>query len=250
VAKAVAAKPKLVQISTAYGQQQEGSTTLPRNKYTEIRPEKPTSKEEATRPEFKACQYTTEAIVSEGIDKGELRKVCTNLDCPVHQPKKRPQQGDDAKWKAEQEKQRRETAMANAIGIRTLAAITAAVPVRLMKRDLAFIVEALLPLMDEPRLAMIARNRGIRSKEGESVGRLLAGVLRKADESELGRVLVEIVILLSTRSQSDGGKVLRTAAQTYKVDTDAIALKVKQEFAAKTKAKKEAKPVPKAKKAA
>jgi ParB family chromosome partitioning protein len=250
VAKAVAAKPKLVQISTAYGQQQEGSTTLPRNKYTEIRPEKPTTKDEATRPEFKTCQYTTEAIVSEGIDKGELRKVCTNLNCPVHHPKKRPQQGDDAKWKAEQEKQRRETAMANTIGIRTLAAITTAVPVRLMKRDLAFIVEALLPIMDEPRLAMIARNRGVRSKEGESVGRLLAGVLRKADESELGRVLVEIVILLSTRSQTDGGKALRIAAQTYKVDTDAIALKVKQEFAVKAKAKKETKPVPKAKKAA
>ena len=140
--------------------------------------------------------------------------------------------------------------MANTIGIRTLAAITTAVPVRLMKRDLAFIVEALLPVMDEPRLAMIARNRGIRSKEGESVGRLLAGVLRKADESELGRVLVEIVILLSTRAQSDNGKVLRTAAQTYKVDTDAIAIKVKQEFAAKAKAKKDSKPVPKAKKAA
>jgi ParB family chromosome partitioning protein len=75
-------------------------------------------------------------------------------------------------------------------------------------------------------------------------------VLRKADESELGRALVEIAILLSTRSQTDNGKVLRTAAQTYKVDTDAIALKVKQEFAAKVKAKKEAKPVPKAKKAA
>jgi ParB family transcriptional regulator, chromosome partitioning protein len=250
VAKAVAAKPKLVQISTAYGQQQEGSATLPRNKYTEIRPEKPTTKDEATRPEFKTCQYTTEAIVSEGIDKGELRKVCTNLNCPVHHPKKRPQQGDDAKWKAEQEKQRRETAMANTIGIRTLAAITEAVPVRLMKRDLAFIVEALLPIMDEPRLAMIARNRGIRSKEGESVGRLLAGVLRKADESELGRVLVEIAIPLSTRLQSDSGKILRTAAQTYKVNTDAIALKVKQEFAAKAKAKKEAKLVPKAKKAA
>jgi ParB family chromosome partitioning protein len=64
VAKTVAAKPKLVQISTAYGQQQQGSATLPRNKYTEIRPDKPTTKEEATRPEFKTCKYTTEAIVS------------------------------------------------------------------------------------------------------------------------------------------------------------------------------------------
>jgi hypothetical protein len=37
--------------------------------------------------------------------------------------------------------------------------------------------------------------------------------------------------------RADGGKVLRAAAQTYKVDTDAIALKVKQEFAAKAKSK-------------
>jgi ParB family chromosome partitioning protein len=106
-----------------------------------------------------------------------------------------------------------------------------------MKRDLFFIVEGLFPVLDEPRLAMIARNRGIRPKESESVGRLLSAVLRKADESELGRALVEIVILLSTRSQSDDGKVFRTAAQTYKVDTEAIALMMKHEFAAKDKAR-------------
>lgn len=101
VAKTIAAKPKLVQISTAYGQQKENSTTLPRNKYTEIRSEKPTTKEEATRPEFKTCKFTTEAIVSEGIDKGEIRKVCTEPTCPVHHPKQRPQRiADDAKWKA------------------------------------------------------------------------------------------------------------------------------------------------------
>jgi ParB family chromosome partitioning protein len=48
--------------------------------------------------------------------------------------------------------------------------------------------------------------------------------------------------------------VLRAAAQTYKVDTDAIALKVKQEFSAKEKARKPPqaapKPLSKVKKAA
>jgi len=45
--------------------------------------------------------------------------------------------------------------------------------------------------------------------------------------------------------------VLNEAAAAYKVDTDAIALKVKQEFAAKEKAKKAAQPAAKvAKKAA
>lgn len=40
--------------------------------------------------------------------------------------------------------------------------------------------------------------------------------------------------------------MIRAAAETYKVDADAIALKVKQEFAAKEKARKTAKPDAKA----
>ena len=241
VQKQVAARPELVQISTAYSQQPEGSKLVTRNKYVEIRPDKPDTPEKAKWPEFKTCKHTTEAIVADGIDKGGLRKVCTEPTCPVHHPKKQPTKAD-ASFKAEQEKQRREVAIANATGHRILAAIVSAVPVRLMKRDLLFIGESLLPLLDEPRLTMIARSRGIHAKDGDSVARLLTSVLRKADESELGRALVEIVILLAARSQSDGGKLLKAAAQTYKVDTDAIGLKVKQEFAAKDKAKGQKKP--------
>jgi ParB family chromosome partitioning protein len=63
------------------------------------------------------------------------------------------------------------------------------------------------------------------------------------------RLLVETAILLAT-SRTNTTTVLRDAAATYKVDTEAIALKVKQELAAKAKTKKEPKPVPKAKKAA
>jgi ParB family chromosome partitioning protein len=106
-----------------------------------------------------------------------------------------------------------------------------------MKRDLLFMAENLLPLLDEVRLVMVARNRGIRPSEGQSVGKLLSAFIRKADEGELNRLTIEIVILLAARSQSDGGKVLKAAAQTYNVNTDAIALKVKQEFTAKEKAK-------------
>lgn len=247
VAQSIAVKPKLVQISTAYGQQQEGSPTLPRNKYIEIRPEKPTTKEEATRPEFKTCKYTTEAIISDGIDKGELRKICTEANCPVHHPKKRPQQiADDAKWKAEQEKQRKEAAIANITGIRILAAITAAVPVRLMKRDLLFVVERMSSLLDENRLAVVARQHGIKkAKESDSIAKLFAAYLRCAEESALGRLLVEITIVLSAIRQNSA-QVLRDAATIYKVDVDAIGQKVKQEFAVKEKAKTAKKTIAKA----
>ncbi len=50
----VAAKPELVQISTAYKQQPEGDKAIPRNKYVEIRGEKPDTPEKAKWPEFKS----------------------------------------------------------------------------------------------------------------------------------------------------------------------------------------------------
>jgi ParB family chromosome partitioning protein len=237
VAKTIAAKPKLVQISTAYGQQQEGSSTLPRNKYVAIRSEKPKTKEEAARPEFKTCKYTAEAIVAEGSEKGEIVKVCASPDCPVHHPKKH-QTRTDAAAKAEQEKSRRAEALAQATGIRTLAAIVAAVPVRLMKRDLLFILERLVALMDERRLEMLARLHGIRQKRDDGgITKTFGAFLRRADEGTLSRLIVETTIML-VAARTNPTSVLRDAANIYKVDTDAIALKVKQEFAAKEKAKK------------
>ena len=179
--------------------------------------------------------------MSDGIDKGELRKVCTEPTCPVHHPKKQTPKAD-ASFKAEQEKRRREEALANATGIRVLQSIVAAVPVRLMKRDLLYVTDQLLPLLDEKRLEMVARNRSIKVKDGESVGKLLTAFARKGDEGTVGKLIVETVILLSATNTADGGKVLRTAAQVYGVDPDSVALKVKQEFAAKEKAKRVTKP--------
>jgi ParB family chromosome partitioning protein len=146
---------------------------------------------------------------------------------------------------------RREVAIANTTGIRTLAAIAEAVPVRLMKRDLLFVTERLSSLLDENRLSIIARRYGIKkAKDTDSLGKLFTAYLRRAEESVLGSVLIETTILyMSTRHNP--AQVLNEAAAAYKVDTDAIALKVKQEFAAKEKAKKAAQPAAKvAKKAA
>ena len=49
--------------------------------------------------------------------------------------------------------------------------------------------------------------------------------------------MVESVILLAMHNRSDTAKILRDAATAYKVDIEAISATVKQEFAAKEKAK-------------
>ena len=246
VKRTVAAKPRLVQITTAYVKPAEGSPVVPRNQYVEIRQEKPKNKYQQEAPEYKTCKFVTEAIVADGSEKGEIRKVCANPDCPVHHPKKQQRRADpDAATKAAQEKQRREEVIANTTGIRVLAAIADAVPVRLMRRDLLFVTERLAGLVDERRLEMVARQRGIkREKESDFIAKLFATYLRRAEESVLGSVLVELTILL-TAARQQTAQVLNDAAALYKVDTDAIAAKVKQEFAAKDKVKAAKKVAPK-----
>src|SRR5277367_5946641 len=126
VAQTIAAKPKLVQISYAYGPPpNEGSAVLPRSKYIEIEKQDPKAKKQKDWPEYQTCKSMTEAIVTEGTEKGELRKICADPECPVHRPKKqRPVAAPGVK--VLQEKQRREDALANAIGSRVLSAIVAA----------------------------------------------------------------------------------------------------------------------------
>ncbi len=244
ITRIVEQKPKLVQISTAYGEPADGSPIVPRGKYVEIRQEKPKNKYQQDAPEYKSCRFVAEAIVADGTDKGAVRKVCANPACPVHHPK-RQQTKADAAFKAEQEKRRREEAIANTTGLQVLKAVGEAVPVRLMKRDLLFLAQQLTAMLDERRVTILIRQHGMgKPKDGKAPEKLLAAFLSKAEEGKLGRILIETVILLATRNQANTAKILSEAAQVYKVDVDAITKKVKQEFAAKEKAKAAARKSP------
>lgn len=248
VKQSIAAKPKMVQISTAYGTPKNGSQAVPRNQYVEIRTDKPTNQKQREWPEYKTCKFTTEAIVTEGTERGENKRVCANPDCPIHHARK-SKPANDAAFKAEQDKRRREEAIAQATGLRVLKAIGEAVPARLTKRDLLFAMERFLPANDERRLAILLRqhnlgktNGGKGNRSGDSPMRLLMSFLHKTDEATLGRVLVKLAILQKVHSPGDTGNALREAAEYYKVDVAAVTATVKQEFAAKEKAKAAKKP--------
>ncbi len=83
------------------------------------------------------------------------------------------------------------------------------------------------------RRAIVARQRGIsQAKDSDPIGEMFAAYLRRAEESVLGSLLVEIDIL-HTATRQNAAQLLLDAAAVYKVDVDAIGQKVKQEFAAK-----------------
>ena len=171
-------------------------------------------------------------------EKGEIRRVCANPECPIHHARK-PKPINDAAIKAEQEKRRREEAIAQVTGLRALSAIADAVPVRLMKRDLLFVVERLSATLDDRRLAIVLRQHNIGKPKGatDAPAKLLSAFVRKADEGTMGRLLVELAVLQAAASPNESGKALREAAEFYKVDVGAITTKIKQEFATKDKAK-------------
>jgi ParB family transcriptional regulator, chromosome partitioning protein len=62
---------------------------------------------------------------------------------------KGPNNREETNWKVEQEKQRKEQAIANTTALRVLKAIGDAVPVRLLKRDLLFVITQTFPLVSE-----------------------------------------------------------------------------------------------------
>jgi ParB family chromosome partitioning protein len=245
VKKTVAAKPKLVQITTAYGKPAEGSPVVPRSQYVEIREEKPQNKYQGNAPEYKTCKSVAEAIVADGADKGELRKICADPNCPVHHLKRQTSR-NDAKQREEQEKQRKQEAVSRATGLRTLEAIGNAVPVRLMRRELLFIGTAMVSKLDQPRLEIVAKLHHLGpSKDDEPLPKTVLGYLRRISEGTLGRLIVEMTILLRVSSGQDSNRVLAEAAKEYNVNVESIAATVKKEFAEREKAKAVKKAVPK-----
>ena len=92
-------------------------------------------------------------------------------------------------------------------------------------------------LLDSDLIVTVMRQHGIRLKRDDGgIRKTAAAFVRRTDGGTHSRLLVESGILL-TASRSNPAAALKDAAAAYKVNTDAIALKVKQEFAAKQKSK-------------
>lgn len=69
---------------------------------------------------------------------------------------------------------------------------------RLLKRDLFFVLEKLVSVLDEPRIETLARQHGIRQKRDErGITKTLLAFMRRADEGTLSRLTVEATILLA-----------------------------------------------------
>jgi len=115
-----------------------------------------------------------------------------------------------------------------------------------MKRDLSFLAERMVNLLDENRAAIPAKQHGIKkARENGSTGKLFAAFFAAPTKAPWAAPWLKPAIVLLTASRSNASHVLREAAEFYNVDAAAITTTVTQEFASKEKAKTAKKATPK-----
>ncbi len=118
-------------------------------------------------------------------------------------------------------------------------------PTRRVSRTATTFIRVMVPTLIALSFATVAHAQGTMDFSGAQTlmgtFKTFTAFVRRADEGTLSRLVVEASILLAA-SRGNPTIILKEAAATYKVDTDAITTKVHQEFAAKEKAKKTTQP--------
>jgi len=234
VAKTLAAKPNLVQISSAWNTR-EGAP-LGRNRYLELQLKKAKANGVRTKQVGfeRPCDKMTEAIVVDGGRRGELVKVCADLTCRVHHPDTpSPQQIE--RQRAEERKRIEKDKLAITTRHRVLAAVLERVSEPLKKGDLLTVAHYLIGHLPHSQVPILAKRHKIETdKKSNSPQELLAKRVTTYEEAALCRILLEISLLDSAYQRAGtSDDVLIGAAKRYRVDTDKLGNKVAAEFAAK-----------------
>jgi ParB family chromosome partitioning protein len=251
VAKAIEKKPELVQISTTAWASRDGAP-LGRSRYVELelKKSKPQGATVKLSPSQKPCEKMTDAIVTEGGNRGHVVKVCADPSCRVHHAKQ-PSALETARTRAEERKRMEKEKLAITVRHRVLAEVLKRVGSPLKRGDLVTIAQYAIRSLPFNQEARMAKRHKLDTENGATSGK--PGLLKLAvaqDEGQLSKLLLEISLLDSAYQlpSKDADDPLLGVAKRYRLDVERIQNAVAQEFAAK-RDKKEAKDKKSAKKA-
>ena len=250
VAQTLEAKPKLVQISSAWSSR-EGAP-LGRNRYVELEVKRTKANGSAAKlsPAQKPCEKMAEAIVMDGGKRGQIVRVCSDPNCRVHHPDRVSPQKQE-RDRAEERKRIEQEKLAITIRHRILSAVLAKVATPLKKSDLLQVAQYVIAHLPNAQVQTLAKRHKVEAdKSGTSLESLLAKRIASYDEAGLCRTLLELSLLDSAyqrRGQGPSDPLLETAKR-YRIDTAKIEKAVALQIAAqqekwrgrKTVAKKKA----------
>lgn len=234
VRQTIEAKPKLVQISSAWSSR-EGAP-LGRNRYTEleIKRGKPNGSAEKLSPAQKPCEKMSEAIVMDGGERGKIVKVCADPNCRVHHPD-RPTPQKQERERAEERKRIEQDKLAITIRHRILAAVLTKVATPLKKADLLQLAQYVVAHLPYAQVQTVAKRHKVETeKSSTALESLLAKRIASYDETGLCRVLLEVSLLDSAYQRGSKGQddPLLEAAKRYRIDAAKIEKATGEQLAA------------------
>lgn len=242
VAKTVETKPKLVQISSAWTSQGREGAPLGRNQYVEIETVKANAKRKVETPAQKPCRSMAEAIYMDGGRRGQTVKVCADFHCKTHHAERQHLAPETVeRQRAAERKRIQQQKLQITTRHRILAAILTKAASPLTKCDLQIVAMYALEKLDYNRATLVAKRHGL-LKDGKSSDAIQQGrtalvkLVKEADETALSRLVMECSLLDSAYHEpSSGDDRLLTAARKHRIDVDAVARAVRDEFVAKAK---------------
>ena len=223
-------KPELVTISTAWGPKVNGA--LGRNDYTVVTafPENK-RKAAASNPAHRRCPHLTEALVTEGTDRGQTLTICANPKCEIHHAESRRVKEEQERTRVERDKEEQMRKIELTTRQRTLAAILNKIESPLNKANLQLIGRSFLGhLPQECRTALAKRHKADASKFAQEA-------TASGDESSLCRLLVEMALIQPAMNAylKEGGALIQSVAKRLRVPIERIAKDAAAEFAARRK---------------
>jgi ParB family chromosome partitioning protein len=239
VEQQIAAKPKLVQITTAYGTRGDGPV-LARNRYVALNLAKSAKAKQPLSPYQKPCKHMAEAIVVDGAERGHSVKVCAEPSCTVHfadRANKTANPQQLAKEREQRRKQLETQKLETTVRHRTLAEVLKRITSPLERADLVLVTNAMLEKTEPLRRETLARRHKMVDGSASEVTypdvqKGIARLLRQLDESGLSKFIVEIALLGSVESASqEGTDALIATAKRYRVDVEKVRKTVEAEFA-------------------
>lgn len=240
IAKTVETKPKLVQISSAWSSR-EGAP-LGRNQYVEIETVKANGKRKVETPAQKPCRSMTEAIYMDGGRRGQTVKVCSDFNCKTHHAERQHLAPEAIeRQRAAERKRIQQQKLQITTRHRILAAILSKIANPLTKSDLQIAATFALEKLDYNRATLVAKRHGLlKDTKGTDAFQesrtALVKLVKDADETALARLVMECALLDSAYHEpSSGDDRLLAAARKHRIDVDALARAVREEFAAKAK---------------
>jgi len=252
VTQTLEAKPKLVQISSAWSSR-EGAP-LGRNRYVEleVKRAKPNGSAAKLSPAQKPCEKMSEAIVMDGGKRGQIVKVCSDPNCRVHHAD-RPSPQKQERERAEERKRIEQEKLAITIRHRILAAVLAKVAAPLKKADLLQAAQYVLAHLSNGQVQTLAKRHKVEAeKNNASLESLMAKRIASYDETGLCRMLLEISLLDSAYQRTSNGPndPLLETAKRYRIDTVKIEKMAAQQIAAQQEKRQNRKTATKTKAAA